>query len=272
MHLTIRHATTYTYDPPADRCALRLRLHPPSFETQRVISWQVSVNGETVPALLATATGDHESIWTSAAPGDTVGILAAGEIETGDLSGVVRGLKDASRPGVYLRATPLTQPDKGIEALAEGVANRSSLDRMHALMAAVRRAVNYQTAATSSNTTAAQALKLGNGVCQDHAHIFISAARVLRVPARYVVGYLLAQDTKLTETHAWAEAHVPDIGWVGFDPSNLICPTDRYVRLACGLDSADAAPIRGSVSGMSQERLSASVDISQTQGQNQIQQ
>jgi transglutaminase-like putative cysteine protease len=69
------------------------------------------------------------------------------------------------------------------------------------------------------------------------------------VPARYVVGYLLAPEEKLTETHAWAEAFVPDIGWVGFDPANRLCPTDRYVRLGCGLDAADAAPIRGNVMG-----------------------
>jgi transglutaminase-like putative cysteine protease len=92
------------------------------------------------------------------------------------------------------------------------------------------------------------------------------------MPARYVVGYLLALDTKLTETHAWAEAYVPDIGWVGFDPANGLCPTERYVRLGCGLDSADAAPIRGSVAGTRQERLSASVDIDETAGQNQVQQ
>lgn len=91
------------------------------------------------------------------------------------------------------------------------------------------------------------------------------------MPARYVVGYLLAQDTKLTETHAWAEAWVPEIGWVGFDAANRLCPTDRYVRLGCGLDAADAAPIRGNVTGNSQERLSASVDISQTTGQSQSQ-
>jgi transglutaminase-like putative cysteine protease len=272
MRLTIRHATTYTYDPPASRCALRLRLYPPSFETQRVLSWQVAVNGNAVPALLSTATGDRESIWTSTGGGEQIEIVAGGEIETTNLSGVVRGLKDTARPGVYLRNTPLTEPDKRIEALAAGVAGRAPLDRMHALMGAVRDGIDYQPASTSSHTTAAQALKLGKGVCQDHAHVFIAAARVLGVPARYVVGYLLALDEKLTETHAWAEAHVPDIGWVGFDPANRICPTERYVRLACGLDSADASPIRGSVAGTPQERLSASVDISQTQSQNQIQQ
>jgi transglutaminase-like putative cysteine protease len=272
MRLAVRHATTYVYEPPADRCALRLRLYPPSFDSQRVTGWTVTVNGHAVPPLLTTATGDRESVWTCSGSDERVEVIAEGEVETKDVSGVVRGLKDAARPAVYLRSTLLTQADKGIESLAAGVPGGSVLERMHGLNAAVREAIDYKPASTHSQTTAAQALKLGAGVCQDHAHVFISAARAMNIPARYVVGYLLAIGGRLTETHAWAEAHVPDIGWVGFDPANRVCPTECYVRLACGLDSADAAPIRGSVSGPQRERLSASVDISQTQDQNQTQQ
>ena len=271
MRLSIKHATNYAYDPPAERCALRLRLYPPSFDSQRVISWKVSVNGQVMPALLSTATGDRESIWTAAAGGAEVAIVAEGEIETRDAAGVVKGLKDTVRPQVYLRPTPLTETDKRIEELAASITGAKSLDRMHGLFNAVADAVAYKPGATSSSTTAAQALKAGQGVCQDHAHVFIAAARVLKFPARYVVGYLLASDTKLTETHAWAEAWAPEIGWVGFDPSNRLCPTDRYVRLGCGLDAADAAPIRGNVSGGPKERLSASVDIAQSPGQSQTQ-
>ncbi len=271
MRLSVRHATTYSYDPPADRCALRLRLYPPSFDSQRIGKWSVSVNEQAVPALLTAATGDKEAIWTCTTPGAEVVIVAEGELETSDTAGVVRGLKDTVRPQVYLRPTPLTETDKKIEALAAGISGAKPLDRMHALFNAVADAIEYKPASTSTSTTAAQALKAGAGVCQDHAHVFIAAARVLRVPARYVVGYLLALDTKVTETHAWAEAFVPEIGWVGFDPANRLCPTDRYVRLGCGLDAADAAPIRGNVSGNHQERLSASVDISQTSGQTQSQ-
>lgn len=271
MRLSIRHATTYAYDPPAERCALRLRLYPPSFDSQRVISWKVSVNGQVVPALLSTATGDRESIWTAAAGGAEVAIVAEGEVETRDAAGVVKGLKDTVRPQVYLRPTPLTETDKRIEELAASISGVKALDRMHGLFNAVAEAVAYKPGATSSSTTAAQALKAGHGVCQDHAHVFIAAARVLKFPARYVVGYLLASEEKLTETHAWAEAWAPDIGWVGFDPSNRLCPTDRYVRLGCGLDAADAAPIRGNVSGGPKERLSASVDIAQMTGQSQSQ-
>lgn len=271
MRLSVRHATTYTYDPPAERCALRLRLYPPSFESQRVRTWSVGVNGRELPALLTTATGDRESIWTCNGTGPEIAIIAEGEVETSDTAGVVRGLRDQVRPSVYLRATPLTEADEGIEAFASGIGGVKPLDRMHALFNAVADAVEYKPGATTTTTTAAQALKAGHGVCQDHAHVFISAARSLKVPARYVVGYLLALDTNLAETHAWAEAFVPEIGWVGFDPANRLCPTERYVRLACGLDAADAAPIRGNVSGAHQERLSASVDISQTTGQSQAQ-
>ena len=271
MRLNVRHATTYTYDPPAERCALRVRLFPPSFDSQRVKSWSVSVNGEPVQALLTTATADREAIWSCHGGGEEIAIVAEGEIETADSAGVVRGLRETVRPAVYLRSTPLTEADKKIEALAAATTGERPLDRMHAVFNAVASAIDYKAGSTASHTTAAQALKAGQGVCQDHAHVFISAARSLRVPARYVVGYLLAAEEKLTETHAWAEAYVQDIGWVGFDPANRLCPTDRYVRLGCGLDAADAAPIRGNVVGGPKERLSASVDISEMQVQTQNQ-
>lgn len=271
MRLTVRHATTYAYDPPADRCALRLRLYPPSFASQRVLSWKVSVNGQTVPALMTTATGDKESIWTKSNVGEEVLVLAEGEVEVDDTAGVVRGLRDGIRPPVFLRPTPLTEVDEKIEKLAASIADAAPLEQMHGLFNAVADAIEYKPATTTSTTTAAQALKAGQGVCQDHAHVFISAARTLKVPARYVVGYLFAPDTKLAETHAWAEAWVKDIGWVGFDAANRLCPTDHYVRLGCGLDAVDAAPIRGNVFGSRQERLSVSVDIGPSTGQSQIQ-
>jgi transglutaminase-like putative cysteine protease len=269
MRLTVRHLTTYTYETAPDRCALRLRLYPAGFEGQRVLNWQVSVNGQALAPLLTTFTGDRESVWTCSGPTETVEIVAEGEIDTKDTAGVVKGLREAARPAIYLRTTPLTQASPPIEELASAASGAKPLDRLHALMSAVRDRIDYRTGSTSTATTAAQALKAGAGVCQDHAHVFISAARTMKVPARYVVGYLLAQDGNLTETHAWAEAHVPEIGWVGFDPANRLCPTDRYVRLGCGADSADAAPIRGNVSGSPGERLSASVDIAQVQSQNQ---
>jgi transglutaminase-like putative cysteine protease len=110
----------------------------------------------------------------------------------------------------------------------------------------------------------------GKGVCQDHAHIFIAAARTLGVPARYITGYLLLDSGGTADAHhAWAEAWVEGLGWVGFDVSNGICPTDKYVRLAVGLDAGYAAPVTGSRRGGQEETLSVTVDVQQASAQQQ---
>ena len=84
-------------------------------------------------------------------------------------------------------------------------------------------------------------------MCQDFTHIFIAAARSLGIPARYVGGYFHRDDGVIEQDagHAWAEAFVPELGWVGFDPANGICATDAHVRVAVGLDYLGAAPVRG---------------------------
>ena len=135
-------------------------------------------------------------------------------------------------------------------------------------MQRVRDEIEYEIGATSAHTTAAEALAEKKGVCQDHAHVFISAARVLGYPARYVNGYYLDGGSGESEaSHAWAEAYVEGIGWVGFDATNCLCPTDHYVRLAWGLDAVSAAPVRGSRSGGEKEALDVVVEVQQQNNQ-----
>jgi transglutaminase-like putative cysteine protease len=101
-------------------------------------------------------------------------------------------------------------------------------------------------------------------VCQDHTHIFIAAARMSGIPARYVSVYLMMNDRIDQEaTHAWAEAHVDGLGWIGFDVSNGISPDPRYVRVATGRDYRDAAPITGITFGSSTEELHVAVAVEQ---------
>jgi transglutaminase-like putative cysteine protease len=153
----------------------------------------------------------------------------------------------------------------GIE---QRVRARDPIDRMHVLMNAVRDKVDYAIGVTNAHTSAAEALSDGQGVCQDHAHIFISAARVMGVPARYVNGYFLTDTDEPSEAHhAWAEAYIEGLGWLGFDPANGICPTDQYVRLACGLDAGSAAPIRGTRRGGTDEVLDVLVEVQQQSAQ-----
>jgi transglutaminase-like putative cysteine protease len=137
-------------------------------------------------------------------------------------------------------------------------------------MHAVRDAIDYKIGSTNAHTTACEALKEGKGVCQDHAHVFIAAARSLGIPTRYVSGYVLTgSDEPSDANHAWAEAWLDGLGWVGFDPANRICPTDKYVRLAAGLDSTYAAPIRGSRRGVANEELDVIVEVQQQSSQQQ---
>ncbi len=120
------------------------------------------------------------------------------------------------------------------------------LDFLHALSKQIADQVDYRIGETQVHTTAEESAAQGSGVCQDHAHIFIGAARAHDIPARYVSGYLMMNDRIDQEaTHAWAEAHIDGLGWVGFDISNRISPDPRYIRVATGRDYRDAAPVTG---------------------------
>ena len=112
---------------------------------------------------------------------------------------------------------------------------------------------------------AADAFALRRGVCQDYAHIFIACARSAGVPARYVSGHLLRSDGIVAQDagHAWAEAHVEKLGWVGFDISNGISPDERYVRVATGRDYREAAPVTGLSWGAGETRLAVKLAVEQ---------
>lgn len=273
MRLSIRHKTVYAFEPAALKLALRLRLWPSLHQAQKTLAWKVSVNGKPVKSLLTDDFGDETGQWHSHGEVEGVEIVAEGVVETAEAAGVVRGLGRQRASGVFLRDTGLTEPDDAICELAATAAaacgDDGTLATLHALSKAVREAVDYKPGVTAADTTAARALALGSGVCQDHAHVFISASRSLGIPARYVSGYLLAtpddegvdEHGEIHETHAWAEAFVDGLGWVGFDAANQVCPTERYVRLVGGLDARDAAPIRGSITGQVDETLEAEVRI-----------
>jgi transglutaminase-like putative cysteine protease len=108
-------------------------------------------------------------------------------------------------------------------------------------------------------------------VCQDLTHILIAAARSIGIPTRYISGHFHRDDGVIDQDagHAWAEAFVPDLGWVAFDATNGICATDAHVRVAAGLDYLGAAPVRGTRYGGSGETLAVNVHVNQTQRQSQ---
>ncbi|MBI5504451.1 MAG: transglutaminase family protein [Deltaproteobacteria bacterium] len=266
--LTVRHRTRYAYSTPARYSVQSLRLTPPRFDGQRVISWTVSAPGIQRALIFTDAFDNQVHQLTVTGAHDEIEVEAAGTVETEDRNGVVSGLPESVPLRVYLRQTPRTEPDAAMRALAGAVRGDGIIAQLHDLMARVRDAVDYEIGATHARTGAAQALADGRGVCQDHAHIFISAARIRGIPARYVTGYLLVEhEVRSSAQHAWAEARVDGLGWLGFDVANRICPTQQYVRLACGLDSCYAAPVRGFTRGGDGESLDVQVEVQQQSAQ-----
>jgi transglutaminase-like putative cysteine protease len=217
------------------------------------------------------AFGNLVELVASHGPVEDVTITAQGVVETADTAGVVGFPSEAVVPAVCLRETPLTAPDDAIRAFAQTCRRDGALATLHAILDGLHAEVAYDTTATDSLTPAAAAFARRRGVCQDHAHVFIAAARTLALPARYVTGYLLTDQDDAVAHHAWAEAFVPDLGWVGFDAANGQCPTARYVRLAVGLDAPLAAPVRGMRQGAASETLQVSVEVSSRQSQSQQQ-
>jgi transglutaminase-like putative cysteine protease len=124
--------------------------------------------------------------------------------------------------------------------------------------------IAYKTGVSTVNTTAGEALARGAGVAQDQAHVFIAACRRLGVPARYVSGYLRNDDPELhvgRTSHSWAEAWVPGLEWVGFDPANDMSPRGDSLRVAVGLDYRDAAPVSGRRVGFGDAKMSVEAAI-----------
>lgn len=269
MRLAVRHSTIYSYDELNSFMVQRLRLTPSNNPAQTVLSWKISAEGFEHAADYVDGFGNRTHLITNCKPHDSFTITAEGEVETRDSGGVVGFLEEAANPLLFMRATPLTEGSDEIADLA-GSIPEGGLSRLHALMEAIARRVAYLADTTGPGTSAAQALQAGQGVCQDHAHIFIAATRLMQVPARYVTGYLRIEGEESSFAHhAWAEAFLADLGWIGFDPSNRICPTEAYVRLACGFDAVSAAPISGTRRGGGKERLAVEVRVQEQQQQQQ---
>ena len=136
------------------------------------------------------------------------------------------------------------------------------MQALHTLMRALGEHMPYTPGFTDAATPAAEAFASRLGVCQDHAQVFVTCARLLGLPARYVSGYLAA-DAEHVASHAWAEVRLAE-GWLGFDVSNQCLADGRYVKLAIGADYLDACPVRGMRLGGGGEAMQAQVQVTLT--------
>lgn len=273
MRLRIAHSTTYRYEPPATGVIQVLRVVPGSHDGQYVADWRIDVSTDSRLIPREDAFGNITHVLTCG-PLAELTVHVEGLVETHDTGGVLHGTVERFPPRLFLRTTPLTEPTADMARFATGLragTNGDTLGFLHALLGQINDYMVFDTEPTHATTTAAEAFSGRRGVCQDFAHIFIACARSAGVPARYVSGHLMRADgvTMQDAGHAWAEAFVENLGWVGFDPANAISATDAHVRIAIGLDYLGAAPVRGARFGGGTETLSVAVHVDQAGRQSQ---
>lgn len=275
MRLRIRHQSTFRYDSPVRGALQNLRLTPRPCDGQSVVNWRIEVDRECRLAAREDAFGNILHCFSADGPFESLTTLVEGDVETFDTAGVVRGAIERFPPALYLRETPLTRPNDSLRAFAHEITAKQNdaLARLHELLAAIFAVMTFDAESTHAATSAAEAFQQKRGVCQDFAHVFIACARARGIPARYVSGYLFLSDGEEEQTagHAWAEAYVEDLGWVGFDPAHGLSPNEAYVRVAVALDYLGAAPILGARFGGGDEILDVSVRVEAAQTQSQIQ-
>lgn len=264
MKLHIRHETRYDFDAPVPFGLQQLRKTPKSFRNQSIVSWNTEVTGGCKELSFEDYHRNTVELISFEANTQSVSLISEGIVEIKDNHGVL-GRHEGSTPlWLFKRGTRRTKPGKGVADLVRALPEGEPLEQMHALSEAIREQVSYEVGSSHPDWSAEESLEAGCGVCQDHAHIFIACAREIGLPARYVSGYLMMNETELQDaTHAWAEVHVGGLGWVGFDVSNGISPDNRYVRVATGLDYSQAAPVVGNRIGTAGEQLTVQLQVAQ---------
>jgi transglutaminase-like putative cysteine protease len=275
MRLFVHHATRYRWSEPQRGIIQLLRVTPASVTGQAVADCRIDVDRDARLRSGRDGFGNVTTMLYVDGPIDQIDVTVAGEVLIEDCGGIVAGAPEPLPPALFRRMTLLAGADQRITSFAHDLRDEGgdALDWLHRLNHRIFERIAFDTEATGVETDAGSAFARGHGVCQDHAHIFLAAARVLNIPARYVSGHLFRRDGAVAQQagHAWVEAFVEGLGWIGFDPANGICTDDAYVRVAIGLDYGDASPTTGRRRGGGEEALDVEVRVALSQVQAQVQ-
>lgn len=256
MHFQIDHLIRFTYDEPAPGLIQLLRLTPKGCDSQQVLDWRIDVNADGYLSDYTDVHGNACHIFYADRGVEDMCLRVTGRVWTADSGGLVTGIDEPLPPIIYRRQTPLTGISDSIAAFADRMKGGGALADGHALMMAIHERVIHETGVTDIVADADSTLRLGRGVSQDLAHLFIASARHLGYPCRFVSGHLASLEEPGQESaHYWAEMHVPGRGWVAFDPSHGLCGTEAYIRVAVGLDWSEASPVRSSRRGGGYESI-----------------
>jgi len=286
MYYSIRHLTKFLYSNSVSESMMETRMHPRSDQNQRCLTFHLSVS----PRCRVFSYRDHlaNHVHHFDIPGQhgQLVIVAESLVEVQPAVVVPAALAPEAwdeldkmvEQGDFwemLLPSEFTAPTPALDALAEefDVYRRDDpLSVLHQLNERIYNHFEYVPKSTKADSPIDLALLTHAGVCQDFAHIMIAMVRSkLHIPCRYVSGYLFHGQTDhdrsaTSATHAWVEALVPEVGWVGFDPTNNLVAGDRHIRTAIGRDYSDVPPTHGIFRGQADSELTVAVRVTPSEG------
>jgi transglutaminase-like putative cysteine protease len=278
MYYSIRHMTRFRYSAPISQSVMELRMEPRSEKGQRCLNFQLALNPHARVMNYRDYLGNIVHHFDIPGQHRQLVIVAESTIEMKDATQLPESLPadawdaiDHLTQGEYdmLLPSKFTEPTPLLEALAtelNAVRRDDPMTLLRELNAAIYHTFDYEPQSTEVDSPIDDALQARQGVCQDFAHIMLALLRRLGIPCRYVSGYLFHYQDKADRsaqdaTHAWIEALLPDLGWVGFDPTNNLLCGDRHIRVAIGRDYSDVPPTQGVFKGEAESELSVGVRV-----------
>lgn len=271
MLLGIQHRTELSYADPVSESVMELRVTPRSDKNQTLRAFNLKVGPE-APVFSHRDWMDNQAHhFTIVAFHDRVLIVAGATVETHpkliELANATDRLPLADlnpRFQDFLGFLGPVERDPRLVQFAEQIGLfrcARAAEAVLLVMTRLRDRIEYKKGVTSSATTVSHALDVGQGVCQDFSHLGLAMLRMVGIPARYVSGYLYHETPRELETHAWLEAYLPSVGWVGLDPTHAELAGEGHVAVAVGRSYADVPPNRGVYRGDSEEKISVKVTI-----------
>jgi len=285
MFYSIRHLTKFRYSTPVSESIMELRMHPRSEGLQRCLNFNVNIMPRTRVQSYRDYLGNVVHHFDVPGAHRQLTIIAESMIDVAPRGALPEGLGADSWAQIealpsagdfweMLAPSRFAQWTPAIEEFARELdippsapaRSRDPLQLVTELNTAIYKAIAYVPKSTRVDSPVDDALRNRQGVCQDYSHIMIALVRRIGIPCRYVSGYLFhraGSSTRSTEgaTHAWVEAFLPPLGWVGFDPTNNVVSDETHVRTAVGRDYADVPPTRGVFKGDASSELTVAVRV-----------